>query len=588
MANCNSEAQELQNKYIQLVVLRLSPASTIDKMIQVFRRQYQTGPEALKLQVVDAQENAKQLRCIVSSASVASYGSSVSKMSQAKAIHGRRLNLEMDKTPPKWDHAGQWQSVDAQLYTYFFEDLDEPLQNTRKPFRALVSPMPFDKGAMRFAFYVVDQENLDRKYVGKVYQFQDPVFQQKSTYEGDMASQAVASYLAKEFSLRYPERPIEFVPAQLLDLGDVSGFPFRFMAIEPWIPGKHEKYTSNAGHIAKDSDVAQAYSHYTWQTTDGDIMVVDIQGVGNTLTDPQIHSLDTNRFGRGNLSSKGMDAFFLNHVCNEICHTLKLEAHPLQPGSLHQEELAHHLGSIGEEVPSDEIVEGPELQVDWMPMSGSKLSAFLDAVRKDAEDLVGQAPIFSWMESESDKCPCLGGAVLRWNNCPEIVEVRKGSPAEKAGCQPGVALKLVGGTSVGKMSKKETLRLLAAENNMMVGMATQRRLKGMIDERREEESDGGLERLMHLMALKQLEDTFDGLLKGSDGLSRLLSKGSRLKALRELFEDSSETHDMSLKRHLFLEAVRADAAKRAHTPDAAESWDEQHAASWHKFLTVII
>eukprot|EP00913_Durusdinium_trenchii_P020164 g18946.t1 len=571
--------QELQNKYIQLVVLRLSPASTIDKMIQVFRRQYQTGPEALKLQVVDAQENAKQLRCIVSSASVASYGSSVSKMSQAKAIHGRRLNLEMDKTPPKWDHAGQWQSVDAQLYTYFFEDLDEPLQNTRKPFRALVSPMPFDKGAMRFAFYVVDQENLDRKYVGKVYQFQDPVFQQKSTYEGDMASQAVASYLAKEFSLRYPERPIEFVPAQLLDLGDVSGFPFRFMAIEPWIPGKHEKYTSNAGHIAKDSDVAQAYSHYTWQTTDGDIMVVDIQGVGNTLTDPQIHSLDTNRFGRGNLSSKGMDAFFLNHVCNEICHTLKLEAHPLQPGSLHQEELAHHLGSIGEEVPSDEIVEGPELQVDWMPMSGSKLSAFLDAVRKDAEDLVGQAPIFSWMESESDKCPCLGGAVLRWNNCPEIVEVRKGSPAEKAGCQPGVALKLVGGTSVGKMSKKETLRLLAAENNMMVGMATQRRLKGMIDERREEESDGGLERLMHLMALKQLEDTFDGLLKGSDGLSRLLSKGSRLKALRELFEDSSETHDMSLKRHLFLEAVRADAAKRAHTPDAAESWDEQHAVA---------
>ena len=101
----------------------------------------------------------------------------------------------------------------------------------------------------------------------------------------------------------------EFVQAHLLDLGDArDAFPFRFMALEPWITGKYEKFTSNAGHIAKDSDLAQAYSHFTWEWTSGEIMVVDIQGVGNTLTDPQIHSLDTGRFGRGNLSTKGMDA----------------------------------------------------------------------------------------------------------------------------------------------------------------------------------------------------------------------------------------------------------------------------------------
>jgi hypothetical protein len=100
----------------------------------------------------------------------------------------------------------------------------------------------------------------------------------------------------------------EFVQAHLLDLGDARDvFPFRFMALEPWITGKYEKFTSNAGHIAKDSDLAQAYSHFTWEFTSGEIMVADIQGVGNTLTDPQIHSLD-DRFGRGNLQHKGHDA----------------------------------------------------------------------------------------------------------------------------------------------------------------------------------------------------------------------------------------------------------------------------------------
>jgi hypothetical protein len=44
--------------------------------------------------------------------------------------------------------------------------------------------MPFDKGAMRFAFYVVDEENPDRKYVGKVYQFDDPVFNRGPLMKG--------------------------------------------------------------------------------------------------------------------------------------------------------------------------------------------------------------------------------------------------------------------------------------------------------------------------------------------------------------------------------------------------------------------
>lgn len=77
--------QELQKKGIQMVILRLGSAT--DKMIEVFKQQYgNNSPGALKVHVFDPRKDAKRLRCIVSGSSVASYGSSISKLSQAKAI----------------------------------------------------------------------------------------------------------------------------------------------------------------------------------------------------------------------------------------------------------------------------------------------------------------------------------------------------------------------------------------------------------------------------------------------------------------------------------------------------------------------
>ena len=65
-------------------------------------------------------------------------------------------------------------------------------------------------------------------------------------------------------------------------------------------------------------------------------MVVDIQGVGNVLTDPQIHCLDKYRFGKGNLGYLGMLMFFNTHVCNEHCRTLGL-INPRETGMIPNE-----------------------------------------------------------------------------------------------------------------------------------------------------------------------------------------------------------------------------------------------------------
>jgi hypothetical protein len=53
-------------------------------------------------------------------------------------------------------------------------------------------------------------------------------------------------------------------------------------------------------------------------------MVVDLQGVSNVLTDPQIHCIDKKRFGAGNLGYEGMLRFFNTHSCNKYCKILDL------------------------------------------------------------------------------------------------------------------------------------------------------------------------------------------------------------------------------------------------------------------------
>lgn len=93
---------------------------------------------------------------------------------------------------------------------------------------------------------------------------------------------------------------------------------------EQFIEGNYEKFNNNAGFVSDSTNIysqlAQTLSHFSWQLSKGYLAVVDLQGnQTGILTDPQIHCLDSESFGDGNLGYEGILRFFATHECNDYC-----------------------------------------------------------------------------------------------------------------------------------------------------------------------------------------------------------------------------------------------------------------------------
>jgi hypothetical protein len=127
---------------------------------------------------------------------------------------------------------------------------------------------------------------------------------------------------------------IQFLPVVLLQLVNSNGQVTEVFNAEPYMSGEFTKLTNNTDWKNKDrrTDLVLAYSHFTYQASNGNLIIVDIQGwapldkkVCTFLTDPQIHSTVYKCFGTGNFREKGYDNFWKMHSeCNEICKMLQL------------------------------------------------------------------------------------------------------------------------------------------------------------------------------------------------------------------------------------------------------------------------
>jgi elongation factor 2 kinase len=95
------------------------------------------------------------------------------------------------------------------------------------------------------------------------------------------------------------------------------------------IAGEYIKHNSNSGYVeCHRRATPQAFSHYTFEASRGRLIVVDIQGVNDLYTDPQMHTLEGTGYGEGNLGANGFALFFAAHRCSPLCAKLGLAPLP--------------------------------------------------------------------------------------------------------------------------------------------------------------------------------------------------------------------------------------------------------------------
>lgn len=233
----------------------------------------------------------------------------------------------------------------------------------RKLGRGRLSPRPFAKGGMRFAYYLETDSGV---YAVKAYNKECLAhiteglgISEAQAIRKEVNTYLVAAELANSWNqalpgaLRHRSNMMKFLAPCVFTLRDKTG-QIRTMFGEEYVAGNFIKWNNNAGYVNTDDEakvmdmgeMAGTFCHYAWHSSKGRLMAVDIQGwnlggasLGDrdiTFTDPQVHthsftggrSRKTDplfqRFSLGNLGRTGMVRFFQAHECSRSCRLMGL------------------------------------------------------------------------------------------------------------------------------------------------------------------------------------------------------------------------------------------------------------------------
>jgi elongation factor 2 kinase len=105
----------------------------------------------------------------------------------------------------------------------------------------------------------------------------------RESYFNDVKLQMDAKLYAEMFNRHNPPKKVDIFQVSVLEFKDRPGSPLYHL--EHFIEGKYTKYNSNSGFV-DDSELRhtpQAFSHFTFEFSNHELIVVDIQGVGRLL-----------------------------------------------------------------------------------------------------------------------------------------------------------------------------------------------------------------------------------------------------------------------------------------------------------------
>ena len=210
----------------------------------------------------------------------------------------------------------------------------------------------FASGGFRDAFLATCDDSsstLKGKWVVKKYQeeaiktVQDTL---KLSVEAHTRKQVQMHSVARNITQRFSTK----IPAEF---GDTFSYGKVFysmlenvpVTVEAYIPGEFVKYINNDGECIDSPNEeldelflkAQCLSHFSYEYSNKELMILDIQGSGYSLYDPEISTSrmevdcskssnvgDEAYFCAGNLSIVGINEFKTQHICNKFCQMMEL------------------------------------------------------------------------------------------------------------------------------------------------------------------------------------------------------------------------------------------------------------------------
>ena len=214
----------------------------------------------------------------------------------------------------------------------------------------LVDVEKFSSGGFRDAFLATSSNPIDsQKWVIKKYnpKAKDAIKDTLKTTEEvhtrkQVQMHAVARQLTKQFCSKVPN---QFGQCFQYNRVFFSQFEDEPATIEEFVPGNFIKYINNNGECCSLQQKctaelkelrlkAECLVHYTFESTNQKLMLLDIQGSGYQLYDPEIATAElcdnTSEiyFCCRNLSTIAMGEFSKKQVCNKYCEMLDLPEMP--------------------------------------------------------------------------------------------------------------------------------------------------------------------------------------------------------------------------------------------------------------------